>query len=94
MVTGPAPYISAAVHYVALTEDGTAACRAAVITEIIGDPRQSAGLCVLHPAGITFEAASACSQGFPLRQGETRKYLCGDRDYPAGTWHWLTIPHT
>jgi hypothetical protein len=70
------PAIGRIVHYVSYGTPGgeyKSECRAAVVTEVTGDPRESAGLCVLNPAGQFFSQAVPHDEGDPHR---------------GGTWHW------
>jgi hypothetical protein len=68
------------VHYVShgtpVQPDGSQAfaseCRAAVVTEVMDDPLESVGLCVLNPAGQFFNRAVPHDEDG--REG--------------GTWHW------
>lgn len=61
----PDPSVGRIVHYVSYgtppQEDGTqvyeSQCRAAVVTEVVGDPKESVGLCVLNPMGAFFNRA-------------------------------------
>ena len=54
------PSVGRIVHYVSYGSPGGEygkECRAAVITEVQGDPRTSVGLCVLNPTGQFFNRA-------------------------------------
>ena len=69
------PSIGCIVHYVSYGTPGgeyTSECRAAVITEVQGDPAVSAGLCVLNPTGQFFSRAVPHDE-----DGRA-----------GGTWHW------
>jgi len=74
------PSIGRIVHYVShgtpVQPDGsqayTSECRAAIVTEVMADPMQSAGLCVLNPTGLFF------GQAVPQ----------DDDGHAGGTWHW------
>ena len=64
------------VHYVSYGTPGgeyESECRAAIVTEVTADPRESAGLCVLNPEGMFFGRAVPHDESTPR---------CG------GTWHW------
>lgn len=90
------PSVCRMVHYVSYGTPGGEygrACRAAVITEIPADYRHrtvagSIGLVVLNPSGLFFDRDVSYDGGELLEPGETRRGLCGDRDYAGGTWHW------
>lgn len=59
------PSVGQIVHYVShgtpIQPDGSQAykseCRAAIITEVLGDPAQSVGVAVLNPTGMFFNRA-------------------------------------
>jgi hypothetical protein len=83
------PSIGRIVHYVSYGTPGgeyKSECRAAVITEVQGDPATSAGLCVLNPTGLFFNRA------VPYHEGDTGHDHTGaeveSRSYAAGSWHW------
>ena len=89
------PSVGRMVHYVSYGTPGgeyISACRAAIVTEVDPvhqlDGTVSAGLCVLNPTGQFFNRGVSYDEGEPLKPGETRAALCGDRDYAGGTWHW------
>ena len=87
------PSVGRIVHYVSYGTPGgeyTSACRAAVVTEVISSVHgpELIGLCVLNPTGQFFNRGVDYHEGGPLKPGETRRDLCGDRDYAGGTWHW------
>lgn len=81
------PSVGRVVHYVSYGEFGRA-CQAAVITEVIQPEELAVGLCVLSQDGMRFGLGVSCDEGEPLKPGEARAFLCGDRDYPGGSWHW------
>ena len=86
------PSVCRMVHYVSYGTPGgeyPQACRAAVVTETGESPANGIGLAVLSPAGLLFSQDVHYHEGEPLRPGETRRKLCGNRDYAGGTWHWL-----
>lgn len=77
------PSVGRMVHYVSygspVQEDGTqaykSACRAAIITEVLGDPEGAdtmVNLAVLNPQGLFFDHAT----------------LHSEADHCGGTWHW------
>lgn len=69
------PSIGRVVHYVSYGTPGgeyTSECRAAIVTEVAADPRESVGLCVLNPTGQFFNRA--------IPHDEDGK--------SGGTWHW------
>jgi hypothetical protein len=77
------PSVGRIVHYVSygspVLEDGTQAfasqCRAAIITEVLGDPQAAdtmVNLAVLNPQGLFFDHATMHSED----------------DRIGGTWHW------
>lgn len=77
------PSVGRIVHYVShgspVREDGTQAyqslCRAAIITEVLGDPEAAdtmVNLAVLNPQGMFFDHATMHSE----------------TDHRGGTWHW------
>lgn len=83
------PSVGRTVHYVSFGTPGgeySRECRAAIITEVTGDPRESVGLCVLNPTGQFFNRAVPLNSGNEDNAGGTN--LCGGLDYPGGTWHW------
>lgn len=86
------PSVGRVVHYVSYGTPGGEygqACRAAVVTEIYeGSSAQQASLAVLNPSGLFFDRGIPYHGGEPLKPGESRKSLCGSRDYAGGTWHW------
>jgi hypothetical protein len=89
------PSVGRMVHYVSYGTPGgeyLTACRAAIVTEVDPvhqlDGTTSAGLCVLNPTGLFFNRGALYDEGEQLKPGESRDFLCGDRDYPGGTWHW------
>lgn len=82
------PTIGSSVHYVSHgTPDGEYGreCRAAIVTEVLDDPRTSVGLCVLNPTGQFFNTAMPLAAG--KAAGEDTS-LCYGLDYPGGSWHW------
>ena len=82
------PSIGRVVHYVSFGTPGGeygSHCRAAVVTEVQGDPRASVGLCVLNPTGQFFNRAVPYDEG-PAEDSGTG--LCGGNAYDGGTWHW------
>jgi hypothetical protein len=87
------PSVCRMVHYVSYGTPGGEygrACRAAVVTEVADDPDadMTAGLAVLNPEGMFFNRSVAYYEGELLSPGETRRGLCGSREYAGGTWHW------
>jgi hypothetical protein len=98
------PSVGRVVHYVSYGTPGGEygkECRAAVVTEVQGDPAGSVGLCVLNPAGQFFSQAvpyhdGAETPGSPgCLQAEThgnpfRYCACGwaEASLAGGTWHW------
>lgn len=84
------PSVGRIVHYVSYGTPGGeygSECRAAVITEVSGDPLHSAGLCVLNPEGMFFNRAVSYHAGREPA-GSQRSALCGGLDFGGGTWHW------
>jgi hypothetical protein len=86
------PSVCDPVHYVSYGTPGgeySRACRAAVVTEVTEHPDAdaTAGLAVLNPEGMFFKRGVPCDLGELLKPGESRRYLCGGRDYAGGTWH-------
>ena len=72
------PSVGRIVHYVSYGTPGgeyKSECRAAVVTEVTADPRESAGLCVLNPEGQFFNRAVPHDEPH-------------DGEYHGGTWHW------
>ena len=70
------PSVGRIVHYVSYGTPGGEygkECRAAVVTEAHDDPRASACLCVLNPAGQFFNRAVPYD---------------GALEPEGGTWHW------
>ena len=70
------PSVGRIVHYVSLGTPGGEygkECRAAVVTEVQDDPRTSASLCVLNPAGQFFNRAVPYD---------------GADEPEGGSWHW------
>lgn len=85
------PSVCRMVHYVAYGTPGgeySRACRAAVVTETRESMTGGIGLAVLSPAGLFFNDDVHYHEGEPLKPGESRRDLCGNRDYAGGTWHW------
>jgi hypothetical protein len=88
------PSIGKIVHYVSYGTPGgeyKSECRAAIITEVAADPRESAGLCVLNPAGQFFNRAVPHDPGGDLLADADPAglaQLCGGLWYAGGTWHW------
>jgi hypothetical protein len=89
------PTVSQMVHYVSYGTPGgeyTSACRAAVVTGVPADDRRrevyGIGLFVITPDGHFNNRDTHYHEGEPLKPGETRRDLCGNRDYAGGTWHW------
>lgn len=76
----PDPSVGHVAHYVSqgtpVRDDGTQAftseCRAAIITEVAGDPAQSVGLAVLNPTGMFFNRAVPFDES----------------GHAGGSWHW------
>ena len=89
------PSVGRIVHYVSYGTPGGEygrACRAAIITEVTV-PQQpgsvdEVGLFVANPTGLFLNQAVPFEAGTPLKPGESRRDLCGEADYPGGTWHW------
>ena len=88
------PFVCRMVHYVSYGTPGgeyAPSCRAAVVTEVAVNPGLARpyvlGLCVLNPEGIFFNRDVHYHEGEPLKPGEARRDLCGNRDYAGGTWH-------
>lgn len=81
------PSIGRIAHYVSYGTPGgeyKSECRAAVITEVTGDPLESVGLAVLGPAGVFFNRAVPHDELPPAG-----KILPGERaTHRPGTWHW------
>lgn len=82
------PTVNRLVHYIShgtpVRKDGTQAfpsrCRAAVVTEVPADPRdsieeQTVGLAVINPTGFFFH---------PLSEGGSSY----SEEHEGGTWHW------
>jgi hypothetical protein len=87
------PSVCRMVHYVSYGTPGgeyRQACRAAVITEVIesAELEPSISLAVLNPEGMFFNRGVSYHEGEPLKPGESRRDLCGNRNYAGGTWHW------
>jgi len=86
------PAVGDIVHYVSYGTPGgeyQSECRAAVITETDGDPRQSAGLAVLNPSGMFF------NRGVPYDSGPDEAIgtiLCDGKLHSGGTWHVPAAP--
>ena len=82
------PSVGRIVHYVSYGTPGGEygkECRAAIVTEVYGDPAVSAGLCVLNPAGQFFNRSVLHDEGPGEDSGTS---LCGGQAYDGGTWHW------
>ena len=43
---------------------------------------------MLNPTGLFFNTEVHYHEGEPLKTGESRRDMCGGRDYAGGTWHW------
>lgn len=102
----PKPSIGRIVHYVSYGTPGgeyTSECRAAIITELTGDPNNpdQVGLAVLNPTGMFFNRAVSYHDGTgqpgepdcstAASHGSPFRYCaCGwtEPSYPGGTWHW------
>lgn len=93
------PSVGRIVHYVSFGTPGGEygkECRAAVVTEVQGDPQASVGLCVLNPTGQFFNRAvphdSGVCQTLPHQDATHTALgdpvLCSSRCYEGGTWHW------
>ena len=89
------PSVSRVVHYVSYGTPGgeySQACRAAVVTAVqMGGGTilpETVSLCVMNPSGVFFDQDVRYHEGEPLKPGESRRDLCGGRDYAGGTWHW------
>jgi hypothetical protein len=100
------PSIGRIVHYRAYGTPGgeyTSECRAAIVTELTGDPAHPdmVGLCVLSPTGYHFDRAIDYHDGggqagdplcpnAPHENGLHWHCVCGwtEASYPGGTWHW------
>ena len=72
------PSVGRTVHYVSYgTPAGeyTSQCRAAIVTEVVGDPEDGiVSLCVLNPEGLFLNRAVHLHADADKRQG--------------GSWHW------
>lgn len=53
------------------------ACRAAVVTEVVGDDPSVLSLCVLNPTGVFFNSGVLHDEGDADAEGHW-----------GGTWHW------
>ncbi|MFE9127087.1 hypothetical protein ACFYOF_16980 [Streptomyces sp. NPDC007148] len=100
------PSVGRTVHYVSYGTPGgeyASECRAAIITELSGDPDHpnQVGLAVFNPTGMFFNRAvqyddGAEQLGTPdcpntISHGDPFRYCtCGWREaaYAGGTWHW------
>lgn len=85
------PSIGRIVHYVSHGTPGgeyTKECRAAVITELTGDPDHpgQVGLAVLNPTGFFFNRAREHHEAKGDDKGGTPGG--GALNHPGGTWHW------
>lgn len=105
-MTEQTPSIGRIVHYVSYGTPGGEygqECRAAVVTELTGDPDhpKQIGLAVLNPTGMFFNRAidydnGAETPGDPncpdtAVHGSPFRYCsCGwmEAEYKGGTWHW------
>jgi len=101
-----APSVGRVVHYVSYGSPGGEygkECRAAIITELTGDPNHpdQVGLCVLNPTGQFFNRAVPYHDGAetpgtpdcpePEKHGHPFRYCsCGwaEASHIGGTWHW------
>ena len=87
------PSIGKAVHYVSYGTPGgeyESECRTAIITEVTADPLESAGLCVLNPAGLFFNRAVPHDELPPAD-----KIVAGERtEHRGGTWHFAAHDET
>lgn len=82
------PAVCRMVHYVSYGSAGgehPKACRAAIITEVSGDPAESVGLHVMTPNGTFTDRGIPRDDG---RLGSLNPLLCGGSEYEGGTWHW------
>jgi hypothetical protein len=90
------PSVGRIVHYVShgspIRGDGTQAysrqCRAAIITEILGDPAGTdtmVNLAVLNPQGLFFDHATMHHEA---PETEDQAPGGGALNHPGGTWHW------
>lgn len=100
------PSVGRTVHYRSFGTPGgeyAPECRAAVITELSGDPAHpdQVGLAVLNPTGMFFnravpydgggETAGAADCSDAATHGAPFRYCaCGwaEASYKGGTWHW------
>jgi hypothetical protein len=90
MKTAAKPEIGSIVHYVSYGTPGGEygrECRAAVVTEVQGDPAESVGLCVLNPEGQFFKGAIPFMAGHKPDADEPSA-LCNALCCHGGTWHW------
>jgi len=90
------PSVARVVHYVShgspVREDGTqvyqSVCRAAIITEVLGDPEGTdtmVNLAVLNPQGMFFDHATMHHEA---PETDTQEPGGGPLNHPGGTWHW------
>jgi hypothetical protein len=100
------PAIGDIVHYTSYGTPGgeyTSECRAAIITELTGDPDHpgQVALCVLNPTGQFFNRAVGYDNGGgrrgdphcpdrPFHRRPQTSCECGwtENQYQGGTWHW------
>jgi hypothetical protein len=91
------PSLNDAVHWVSLgSADGSypPACTAADVTWVHPDEPGTGdhivSLLVKKPWSIDFHQGVLFHEGFDLTHddAESSGLMCGDRDYPPGTWHW------
>lgn len=100
------PSVGRIVHYVSYGTPGgeyTSECRAAIVTELTGDPAHpdQVGIAVLNPTGMFFNRATDYHDGAetpgdpqcPAKDthGDPFRYCsCGwaEASYKGGTWHW------
>lgn len=105
-MTDQLPSVGRIVHYTSYGTPGgeyTSQCRAAIVTEVAGDPTADmhVGLCVLNPEGLFLNRGVEYDQpaetpGDPdcsmkVNHGDPFRYCgCGWQESSAigGTWHW------
>jgi hypothetical protein len=84
------PAIGSIVHYVSYGTPGGEygkECRAAIVTELTGDPDHpdQIGLAVLNPTGMFFNRAI---QHHEAPETDNQAPGGGALNHPGGTWHW------